>query len=208
MDKNKIIELENLIYKVQEKAPVAASTMANILGVLVDLKPAMLGDFSEDELKRFKIEEFKKLLDELGLESVFFEHRYLQNGEEITLEDFCISKKKKLAERTRQAFNVLWSTIDDNGEVINQRKWVKISKKIGKLLGYPKTAIDDFAKTADADDEDRVKRMNRYRYYAHSAEHEESEFRSYDLKLNKAISEFAPKTADLFSSNKEKRWLD
>ena len=51
MDKNKIIELEDFIFKVKEKPGVAAGMMADIIGVLIDLKPAMIGDFSKNELK-------------------------------------------------------------------------------------------------------------------------------------------------------------
>ena len=71
----------------------------------------------------------------------------------------------------------------------------------------PKTAIIDFIKDDDIENKDRARRMERNRYYAHSAKYEDREFRLYDQKLNMAISNFAPKTAKLFTENKEKRWL-
>ena len=207
MDKNKIAKLENLVYRMKEKPAVAAEEVADIIGVLIDLKPAMIGDFSKSELKNIKIEEFEKLLDELGLERVFFESHYCFNGKQIMIKNFCISKKAKLAEQTHVAFVELWSTMDDNGEILDRRKWVKTTKKIGKLLGYPKTAINSFIKDDDLKDKDRIERMRRNRYYAHSAKYEDREFRMYDQKLNKAISDFAPKTTSLLIKNKEKRWL-
>ncbi len=207
MDKNKIIELENFIFKVKEKPNVAAGTMADIIGVLIGLKPAMIGDFSKKELKNMKVEEFEKLLGELGLERIFFENCYCFNGKKVTIKDFCISKKVKLAKQTRAAFIKLWSTMDDNGEILDQRNWVKTTKKIGKLLGYPKTAIINFIKDDDLEDKDRIERMDRNRYYAHSARYEDREFKMYDQKLNKAISNFAPKTTDLLTKDEKKRWL-
>lgn len=207
MDKNKIIELENFIFRAQKEPVIAAGTMADIIGVLIDLKPAMIGDFSESEFKNIKIEEFEKLLDELGLERLFFERHCCFDGKEIITEDFYISKKIKLAEQTHAAFAELWVMIDDDGEKFDRRKWAKVTKKIGKLLGYPKTAVNEFIKEDDLKNKDRIERMKRNRYYAHSAKYEDREFKMYDQKLNKAISEFAPKTTSVLTGNKEKRWL-
>lgn len=207
MDKDKIIELENYLFSAKIKPPVAASIMAEIIGVLIDLKPAMLGGFTEKEFNNYKDEDLDKILHELGLECVHSEHLYNVNGEEKVCKDFYVSKKKKLAEKTHQSFVELWPTIDDNGEIIDHKKWAKATTKIGKLLGYPKTAIKEFVEERDIENEDRMKRMERNRYYAHSAKYEEKEFRQYDLKLNKAISEFAPKTTAIWIEDKEKRWL-
>ncbi|MBR2753977.1 hypothetical protein IKF28_02185 [Candidatus Saccharibacteria bacterium] len=207
MDNSRIIELENFLYKIKEKPAVAAEDVANIIGVLIDLKPAMIGDFEKNELKNIEFEEFEKLLKQIGLETVHFEHSCRFNGKEIVIIHFCISKKKKLAEQTHKTFIELWSTIDNNGGINNRRKWVIATKKVGKLLGYPKTAINSFVKDNDLENKDRIERMKRNRYYAHSAKYEDREFRMYDQKLNKAISDFAPKTASLLTENKEKRWL-
>lgn len=207
MDKNKIIEIENFIFRVKKKPLVAAGMMADIMGVLIDLKPAMIGGFEEDEFKSFRIEDFNKLLDDLGLERVYFENHYYVNDKKNTDKDFCISKKIRLAEQTHEAFVELWSTMDNVGEVLNHKKWLITTRKIGKLLGYPKTAIDDFTKETDIDSEDRIERMKRNRYYTHSAKYENDEFKLYDQRLNKALANFAPKTTALLSKNIEKRWL-
>ncbi|MBR5647644.1 hypothetical protein IKW73_01745 [Candidatus Saccharibacteria bacterium] len=193
MDRNKIIELEKYIFGVVEKPGVAAGMVADIVGVLIDLKPAMIGSLSEDK-------RFEEMMDKLNLERVYFEHD--------SMKCFCASKKIKIAEKTRMAFAKLWSTMNDEGEILDRKKWVKATKRIGKLLGYPKTAVNEYVNETDLESEERMKRMERNRYYAHSAKFEEGEFNSYDRKLNKAISELAPKTAEFLSSNKEKRWLE
>ena len=207
MDKDKIIKIEDFIFQIKKKPLAAAGVMADIVGVLIDLKPAMIGGFEEDELKNFRFEDFDKLLDDLGLKKVYFENHYYVNGKKLTDRDFCISKKIRLAKQTHKAFVKLWSTMDNAGEILNHKKWVKTTRKIGKLLGYPKTAIKDFVKETDIDNDDRIERMKRNRYYAHSAKYENDEFRSYDQILNRALADFAPKTTALLSKNTEKRWL-
>jgi hypothetical protein len=42
MDKDKIIKLEDFIFQMEKKPLFAAGVMADIVGVLIDLKPAML----------------------------------------------------------------------------------------------------------------------------------------------------------------------
>ena len=207
MDKNKIIELEDFIFSVKEKPGVAARIMADIIGVLIGLKPAMIGDFSKNELKNMKVEKFEKIIAGLGLESVFFERHYYFNGKKKMIHEFCISKKVRLAEQTHVAFVELWSTMNDRGEILDQRKWAKVTKKIGRLLGYPRTAINDFTKDNAIENKDRIERMDRNRYYVHSAKYEDREFKMYDQKLNKAISNLTPKTTNLLTKNKKKRWL-
>ena len=61
------------------------------------------------------------------------------------------------------------------GKLLIWKSGEKNTREIGKLLGYPKTAIDDFVKNDDYDDEERTKRMKRNHYYTHSAKYEERE---------------------------------
>lgn len=202
-----IIELEDFVFSVKEKPGAAAGTIADIIGVLIGLKPAMLADFDNNELNTLEMNQLEEILNKLDLEKVFFEHSYLLNNKKIKSKMFCISKKIKLARKTQKAFIKLWSTMSDEGEILKRRSWVKTTKKIGKLLGYPKTAVDNFVKEDNIEDEDRVKRMKRNRYYVHSAKYEDKEFKSYDQILNMAISDFAPKTTNYLVEDKNKRWL-
>ncbi|MBR2708725.1 hypothetical protein IKE98_00070 [Candidatus Saccharibacteria bacterium] len=210
MDKKEkaIIELEKYYFKVKIEPRIAAPDMADMIGVLIGLKPAMMGDFVEKEYEKLKISDFDRLLRNLGLKAVYFRHSFNYGDEMVSYEYFCISKKRRLAKRTKKAFEKLWSLLDENGETSYRKKWMKITKKIGKLLGYPKTAVLDFVRDTDVENEERRARMERNRYYAHSAEHEEEEFKAYDLVLNKAISLYAPKTAEVLTKNPKKRWLD
>ena len=196
MDKDTIAELEILLFDMVEEPGISANMMADTIGVLINLKPAMIGAFSKKGFKSSDVDKFETILDKLCLERVYYDQYIF------------VSKKLKTAERTRRSFVELWSVIDEGGRILNKKKWANVTKKIGKLLGYPKTAIKNFIKENDTEDETRMKRMERNRYYAHSAEYEDEEFKIYDQILNSAISNLAPKTANFLSSNKKKRWLD
>ena len=127
-------------------------------------------------------------------------------------ENVFVSKNLEIAGQTHELFEQLWQTMDDFGQVFAWDEWKDVTRKIGTILGYPKTAVDDFVNLKNNRDaisyESRLKRMERNRYYAHSAEYEEQEYREYDYKLNKAISELAPKTTDILANNQAKRWLE
>ncbi len=48
-----IIELEDYYFKVKIESYIAASDMADIIGVLIGLKPVMMGDFAEKEYRAY-----------------------------------------------------------------------------------------------------------------------------------------------------------
>ena len=207
MNKETIVGLEDIVFEIEEKPEVAAAMMADIIGVLIGLKPVMIRGFGVEGLKKSEYDKFEKKIDELNLKIVLFEHCYLEQDRKIKNEMFCISKKIEIARQAQKALVELWATMNDEGEIIKHEEWAESTKKIGELLGYPETAVVDFIKGGDLKDEERRKRMKRNRYFVHSAEHEEEEFMMYDKRLNGAISDFAPRTASCLASNKEKRWL-
>lgn len=63
----------------------------------------------------------------------------------------------------------------------DRNKWNEANLHVGKLLGYPETAVLEYIKTSgDASymkSEKRRKRMARNRYYVHSGKFEDDEFR-------------------------------
>ena len=202
MDKEKIVELENYLFSVMKEG-VAGETMAGIIGVLIGVKPVMAGDFGEKELEKADLTEFMELINSLRLKVLFFNRSLFTGNGFKTIEYFYVSKDYKTAKQAHEAFLKLWSTMDDMGQEIEPEEWKRTTKRIGEILGYPKTAISNFIKEDYDDSEERRERMERNRYYIHSPKHEEKEFKTYDLKINKAISEYAPKTAELFLKNEK-----
>lgn len=210
MNKTAIIDLEKLIFDAKKKPAVAAHIIADIIGVAIGIKPAMVGYFDIGEISALDYEKLTTLLQGLGLKALFFSHTMIGNSGLETDEDMYVSTASEKAAEAHAAFEELWQTMDDFGQIYNPEKWEVTTKRIGKLMGYPETAIKEFVNPSNSDaesDEERTARMRRNRYYAHSAEHEEEEYQAYDLKINQAIAELAPMTTKLFVAEKGKRWL-
>ena len=208
IDKEKMIKLENYIFEHHKKPGLVAAMMSEIVGVLVDLKPAAIVDFDGDEILGSDPNELIELFESVGLKVLFFK-RYVNNFLRVKCEvEMYVSKDFGLAAKLYDAFGEMRKTIDDFGQVYREAEWQKATREIGELLGYPKTAVEEFLVEQDIDNPERQERMARNRYYAHSKEHEEQEFFEYDFKLNKAISEFAPKTLEIKVADKGKRWLE
>lgn len=210
MPKETIISLENLIFATKSKPLAAASVMAGIIGVLIDLKPVSESIFMTDELALLDHNQFMELMEKLELKALFFHHSFIEINKLVNDEYVYISRATESAIDAHVAVEDLWSTMDDYGQIIDTEAWQNATKKIGHLLGYPASAIEEFANLdliSETADPDRIARMERNRYYSHSTAHEEQEFNSYDLKLNQAIAEYAPRTAQIYASDKSKRWL-
>lgn len=100
MDRDAIIRLEVFIFRVKKKPIAAAGLMADIIGVLIDLKPTMIGSFGEDELGDLDFEKFKKSMREFGLKGVYFKKDYFVGDMRKTANMFCISKRLELKMRS------------------------------------------------------------------------------------------------------------
>ena len=207
MDNATLAKLENLVFEAKKKPAAAANTTADIIGVLVGLKPAMVGYFDFDEYHNFPVEEFIELLEKINLKVLFFKRSRIGLNDSKWEEQIYISSSFELAVKTHNAFEELWNTMDDHGQIFDFQKWTNATREIGRLLGYPETATEYFISHRNTNDENRRKILARNRYYLHSPEHEEEEYQSYDFKLNQAVAELAPKTAEIFTSDKNKRWL-
>ena len=209
MNKETIIELENFIYQVKKQPNAAASMMTGIIGVIIGLKPAMIGNFTTEEFSTLPYDQFQEMLDSLYLKPLFF-HQSISGKTGISwIENIFISKDLITALKTHEAFENLWGTMDDVGRIFAPEMWNESSRQIGELLGYPKTATEYYIKNIEIEDsEEDTKRMARNRYYIHSPKHEKQEFEDYDLKLNQAIAELAPKTASILTGEAGKRWLE
>lgn len=204
------IALENYIFTHSTEPDRAAYMMASIIGVYIDVKPAAAEDFSSKEMEDINPGDLIDLLKPLGLRAIFFHDVYPENNKIEWIQYVYISKDVTTAAKLHQEFKNLWGSMDNYGQTLDESKWQSATRKIGSLLGYPDTAVEHFANNTDADidDPDRIARMKRYRYYIHTAEHEDDEFKAYDLKINQAIAKYAPKTTAELTKDPHKRWLD
>ena len=202
MDKNAIAKLENYIFEHKIKPGVAASIVAGITGVMIGVKPATVFLFNADEFTELDPDDCKEAFNQAGLKALFFKHEYYERGKITWIEDVYVAHDVETADKLHQAFAKLHNTIDDIGQTYNQKGWEEASRDIGRLLGYPETAIEYFIASQDPEDEERKQLMGRYQFYVHSPKHHEEEYQAYDRKIYQALQEYAPKSAKLLIDKK------
>lgn len=124
-----------------------------------------------------------------------------------------ISQDIKLCYELMENYSIVTDLMKD-GMVAekNREKWNEVNINVGKLLGYPETAILEYIEASSDElyfkSEKRREKMARNRYYAHSEKFEDDEFRQYDLPLNQAILKYLPRIAKIMQTDPKKRWLD
>ena len=182
MDKNQIAQFESYVFETLNSKIMAADFFADFIGVLIDVKPAMAWFYRKKYYPKLETREFQRMIKGLGLSVLPGRRRLPMSKWPWAYERlFFISKDMETAE--------------------------KLKAEIGMLLGYPETAVKNFVTETDYNNKERVERMKRNRYYAHSPEHEEEEYQAYDRKINEAIEEYAPKTKSVLTAEVGKRWL-
>lgn len=200
MDINNITQIEDFLLKNKKKTIGAVFCMTDIIGVLTNLKPASFIDFSSEEMEKADCLKFKEMLEKVGLKSIFHCHQIISLNKLEWSEKIFISKKFDTAVRLRNNFVKMWDSLDDFGQVIDQKTWTKTTRQIGKILGYPNTAIDAFVKneTEHRNVNNSLTITNiKYKAYAHSKKHLDKEVEIYDKPLDEAVKKYAPKIYNL-----------
>ncbi len=226
MMEKKLLELEGFLLEFygEENIGLVISVVSSILGVLIGIKPAALlvNDLMEDGRMLLDGGTLKNILEDLGIKmtignvSKFAAHKNnkrtvdsLYEGDEFIY----ISIDDSLCDQLMENYLVVTDLIKDGVVAEKDRnEWNEANLRVGKLLGYPETAVLEYIKTSGdvsyMKSEKRRKRMARNRYYAHSEKFEDDEFRKYDLPLNQAILKYLPRIAKNMQADLKKRWLD
>ena len=212
MMKKPLRKLEDFLYNFygEENKEIVCAVIACILGVLIGLKPATLlvNDVLSDGQMLLDNGEFEVLLSQLNLKMVI--GSVSRFAKKITTRK--ISLKEELCLELKRYYEKMVS-LSCNGVAMKgeEKEWTELTLKIGKLLGYPKTAVLEFvSKNEDEEyvkDANRMGRIERNRYYVHSEAFEDEEFEKYDLPLNLAIKQYLPRTAAIMQADSKKRWL-
>ena len=226
MMEKRLLELEDFLLEFygEENIGLVISEAASILGVLIGIKPAALlvNDVMEDGRMLLDGGTLRNILEELGIKmtigdaSKFTVHKNnkrtigsLYEGGEFIY----ISIDENLCNQLMKNYLVVTDLTEDGAVAEKDRnEWNEANLRVGKLLGYPKTAVLEYIKTSGnasyMKNEKRRKRMARNRYYTHSEKFEDDEFREYDLLLNQAILKYLPRVAKIMQADSKKRWLD
>ena len=226
MMEKRLLELEDFLFDFygEENIKLIISVAASILGVLIGIKPTALlvNEVMEDGRMLLDNGSLLNILEELRLKIVISDvSRFtpptnikktlnsLYKGNEFLY----ISQDIKLCYELMENYSIVTDLMKD-GMVAekNREKWNEVNINVGKLLGYPETAILEYIEASSDElyfkSEKRRERMARNRYYAHSEKFEDDEFRQYDLPLNQAILKNLPRIAKIMQTDPKKRWLD
>ena len=135
-------EFDKILVENCARPDVAADRLSCIMGVVIDVKPACVIDFSKFDLEDKNRKDFEKYLRELGL-VFYYEKTELGNETEITFtHTYYISKDEdtlNMLVDTQHELYDHFDTDEPNSPIIKI-----IHRKIGRLLGYPETATDWF----------------------------------------------------------------
>ena len=203
-------ELEGVVLDFYEKKKMmGVSFLTGVLGVLIDLKPAAL--LINDKLNDSKLLDNKRILEilnKLGVDLVLEKLNKFSNEE---IEYLYLAKTARMSLELQKWHREFFNSVSETGEILDKQVWIEANYQIGKILGYPETATSEYIRMqieGVKKDDNYRSRMKRNYYYMHSEKFENEEFEAYDLRLNLAVNEFLPVTAQIMQANTKKRWLD
>ena len=203
-------ELEGLVlYFYQEKKMMGVSFLTGILGVLIVLKPAAL--LINDKNNESKLLDNKRILEILNKLGVDLVREKLNKFSNEGIEYLYLSKTTRVCLELQKWHREFFNCVSESGEILDKKEWIEANYQIGKILGYPETATMEYIRMqieGIEKDDNYQSRMERNYYYMHSAKFENEEFEAYDLRLNLAVSEYLPITAEIMRANTKKRWLE
>ena len=203
-------ELEGVVLDFYEKKKMmGVSFLTGVLGVLIDLKPAAL--LINDKLNDSKLLDNKRILEILNKLGVDLVREKLNKFSNEEIEYLYLAKTARECLELQKWHREFFNSVSESGEVLDKKVWAEANYQIGKILGYPETATLEYIRMqieGIEKDNNYRSRMERNYYYMHSARYENEEFEAYDLRLNLAVNEYLPVTAEIMQANIKKRWLD
>ena len=210
MDIDLLRELEGVALDFyQEKKMMGISFLTGVLGVLIDLKPAAL--LINDKINNSKLLDNKRILEILNKLGVDLVREKLNKFSNEEIEYLYLAKTTRVCLELQKWHREFFNSVSESGEILDKKVWAEANYQIGKILGYPETATLEYIRMqiegTEKDDNYRS-RMERNYYYMHSERYENEEFEVYDLRLNLAVNEYLPVTAEIMQANLKKRWLD
>ena len=203
-------ELEGVVLDFYEKKKMmGVSFLTGVLGVLIDLKPAAL--LINDKLNDSKLLDNKRIMEILNKLGVDLVRERLNKFSNEEIEYLYLAKTARMSLELQKWHREFFNSVSETGEILDKKEWIEANYQIGKILGYPETATSEYIRMQV----ENVKKDNNYRfrmernyYYMHSARYENEEFEAYDHRLNLAVNEYLPVTAQIMQANTKKRWLE
>lgn len=203
-------ELEGEVLDFYEKKKMmGVSFLTGVLGVLIDLKPAAL--LINDKLNDSKLLDNKRIMEILNKLGVDLVRERLNKFSNEEIEYLYLAKTARMSLELQKWHGEFFNSVSETGEILDKKEWIEANYQIGKILGYPETATLEYIRMqieGIEKDNNYRSRMERNYYYMHSARYENEEFEAYDHRLNLAVNEYLPVTAQIMQANTKKRWLE
>lgn len=193
----------------QKKKMMGVAFLTGVLGVLIDLKPAAL--LINDKINENKLLDNKRILEILNKLGVNLVREKLNKFSNEKIEYLYLAKTARVCLELQKWHGEFFNSVSETGEILDKMVWSEANYQIGKILGYPETATLEYIRMqieGIEKDNNYRSRMERNYYYMHSVRYENEEFEAYDLKLNLAVNEYLPFTAEIMQANIKKRWLE
>lgn len=202
-------ELEGVVLDFYEKKKMmGVSFLTGVLGVLIDLKPAAL--LINDKLNDSKLLDNKRIMEILNKLGVDLVRERLNKFSNEEIEYLYLAKTARMSLELQKWHREFFNSVSETGEILDKKEWIEANYQIGKILGYPETATSEYIRMQI----ENVKKDNNYRfrmernyYYMHSARYENEEFEAYDHRLNLAVNEYLPVTAQIMQANTKKKMV-
>ena len=188
---------------------MGVSFLTGVLGILIDLKSAAL--LINDRFNNSKLLDNKRILEILSKLGVVLVRERLNKFSNEEIEYLYLAKTARECLELQKWHREFFNSVSETGEILDKKEWIEANYQIGKILGYPETATLEYIRMqieGIEKDNNYRSRMERNYYYMHSARYENEEFEAYDLRLNLAVNEYLPVTAEIMQANTKKRWLD
>ena len=189
----------------QKKKMMGVSFLTGVLGVLIDLKPAAL--LINDKLNESKLLDNKRIMEILNKLGVDLVRERLNKFSNEEIEYLYLAKTARVCLELQKWHREFFNSVSESGEILDKKVWSEANYQIGKILGYPETATLEYIRMqieGIEKDNNYRSRMERNYYYMHSARYENEEFEAYDLRLNLAVNEYLPVTAEIMQANTKK----
>lgn len=190
-----------LCRKIEETPESDLEAIAEIVGVLIGLKPTSLLNL---ELSPSGLRNLQTVIADLGLFSLVEKLPVSDASSGRCPYDIFISKRSTTAQELRNTLRA-WQAL---GFCPGNPKDQQLSLKIGQLLGYPETAVRHVTFGPHSSDGLPCYHpgSDRDRYYIHSPDHYIDEYRRFEDILHPALLKICPTTAAVMQKDPAKNW--
>lgn len=157
----------------------------DLIGLMGGIKPATNVSITVRDGEEVKEGNVDALLNKLGLKYVKMTETGFDEKGALNIVNYFIAKTTDMAKRLQELVDQKKPNEDD----------VALEREIGRMLGYPETAIEYFIKRIEGKAPWDSGEEGKYALYVHSPDHFEEERQQYDDKIDGLFEKYCPESA-------------